>query len=95
MVTSGLTITTGVVSDDRDCSYNPYSGSGIPGDRFLHQTANLVPHHIGISDVYEYDAVVAMEIGSALAGVMDSTYTAPSVRQCDPPLAVAVAPSKQ
>lgn len=95
MVTSGLIITTGVVGDDQYCSYNPYSGSGIPGDRFLHQTTNLVPHHIGISDVDEYDAVVAMEVGSALAGVMDSTNTAPSVWQCDPPLAVAVTSGKQ
>ena len=85
-----------MVSDDRDCSYNPHSSSGIPGDRFLHQTANLVPHHIGVSDIHKYDAIVAMYVGSTLTGVMDSTDTAPPVRQGDLPLTgLTFTPSKQ
>lgn len=67
MVTSGLIITTGAVGDDWRDSCNPYSGSGVPGDRFLHQAAHLVPYHTSVSDVKEYDAVVAVEIGSTLA----------------------------
>ena len=97
MVTYGLIITTGAASDDWYCSYNPYSRSGVPGDRLLYATANLVPNHIGVSDIDEYDAVVAMYVGFA-TDVFDLPYTAPPVRQGDLPLTIAtiaVTASKQ